>query len=62
MNKEDIDIYFNGVFVGILNLNEDISKESAAKAAETFFPRRTVVIKKFIFVPHKSISFIEKFE
>ena len=59
---DKIDVYFNGMFVGVLDAKEQATNAEIAKAAEVHFPRRNLIIKKFIYLPHKSISFIEKIE
>lgn len=58
--KEQLDVFFNSVLVGTLEVDENVEAQKVAKSAEVHFPRRTVVIKKYIFLPHKSISFFEK--
>jgi hypothetical protein len=58
--KELIDIIFNGQIVGSMDIDEADPLEKVAKQAETFFPRRSLTIKKVIFSPHKNIAFVEK--
>lgn len=60
--RDMIDIFFNNQFIGILEAKETATKKEVSKAAQSFLPRRTVVIKKEIFIPHKSITLIEKIE
>lgn len=58
--KESLDVFFNGVFKGTIEAEEQATAPEVAKAAEVYFPRRTVTIKKYINIPHRSIAFIEK--
>ena len=57
---ETLDVFFNSQFVGMLEAKEDATKENLMKPAETYFPRRSFMVRKVIFLPHKSISFFEK--
>lgn len=57
---ESLDVFMNGVFLGVMEAKENATKESLIKPAEQFFPRRTITFKKIIHIPHRSITFIEK--
>ena len=58
--KESIDIFFNSNFIGIMDVPEVFTQVEISKAAQKFLPKRNLIIKKEIFIPHKSLSFIEK--
>ena len=57
--SEQIDIFFNSVIVGTLDLNENVTQAEVSKKAQIFLPKRTMNIKE-VFIPHKSISLFEK--
>lgn len=57
---ETLDVFFNGSFLGAVDVNVAATQPEILKPAEKLLPKRTVVMKKIIFVPHKSVSFIEK--
>lgn len=57
---ETLDIFFNGSCVGSIEYKDGATREDLIKKAEIHFPRRTVTIKKILFMPSKCISFIEK--